>query len=142
MNDILFRDWWDKMYPYLSDRICDVHNFEIFGNSEGALDQYDMMNDIYNMFLYGYIAYVDQQLLIKNLYPVSPSDCPDKISVMKKIWEKYKFDCKVDYFKCRHGINLDDVLMRVFGIGTEMGKGIDYMRIENNDNCVPPFKIV
>lgn len=31
--------------------------------------------------------------------------------------------------------------MSVFGIGTVIAKGIDYMRIENTDNCVPPFKI-
>jgi len=141
MNDILFRDYWDKVYPYLSDRICDVHNFELFGNTEGSLEQYDLMNEIYYMFLYGFIAYNDQELMFKNLYPTAPGICLDKLSVMKEIWNKYSFDCKVDYFKCKHKLDLRDILMSVFGIGTSIGKGIDYMRIENTDNCVPTFKI-
>lgn len=141
MNDILFRDYWDRVYPYLSDRICDVHSFEVFGNAKGALEQYDLMNEIYYMYLYAYIAYYEQQMEFKKLYPTAPGVCPDKLIVMREIWDRFGFECKADYFRCKHGIDLHDLLMRVFGLGTDIGKGIDYMRIENNDDCVPPFKI-
>lgn len=140
MNDILFRDFWDKMFPILSDRICDVHNFEIFGNASGALEQYDLMNDIFYMFLFGYIASYEQDQLLKKQYPAAPGQCPDKLSTMREIWDKFGLDCKAEYFRCKHNINLYE-LMSVFGLGSDMGKGIDYMRIENNDNCIPPFKI-
>lgn len=141
VNDILFRDYWDRVYSYLSDRMCDAHNFEIFGNQAGSTEQYDMMNDIFYMYLYGYIAYYEQQQLFKKQFPEAPGQCPDKISVMRDIWDKFGFECKADYFRCKHHIDLHDLLMRVFGLGTDMGKGIDYMRIENTDDCIPPFKI-
>ena len=142
MYDILFRDFFDAVYPYISDRICDAHNFDCFGNAKGAEEQYDMANDMYYMYTYALVAYNEQQLLFKNLYPTSPDDCPDKVGVMNKIWDHFNFECKVDYFKCKHGMDLSEILRRVFGIGTHIGKGIDFMRIENNDDCIPPFKIV
>ena len=142
MNDILFRDYWDRVYSTLSDLMCDAENYEVFGKAEGALESYDMMNDIWYMFMYGQVAWYEQQLRFKNLYPISPDDCPDKLSVMQAIWEEFEFDCKVEYFRCKHGIDMEDILRRVFGLGTSMGKGIDYMRIENDDDCIPPFKIV
>lgn len=140
-NDILFRDYWDRVYSYLSDRMCDAHNFEIFGNAPESLEQYDLMNDILYMFILAQLAYNEQQQLFKQQYPSVPGMCPDKISVMREIWDKYGFECKADYFRCRHHLDLHDLLMRVFGLGTDMGKGIDYMRIENTDDCIPPFKI-
>src|SRR5687768_8207130 len=95
MNDILFRDYWDMVYPYLSDRICDAYNFESFGKSKETEEQYDMMNDIYYMFLYGLVAYNEQQLLFKNLYPTAPDTCVNKLPVMQQIWDHFEFDCKV-----------------------------------------------
>jgi hypothetical protein len=142
MNDILFRDYWDRVYSHLSDLMCDAENFECFGNQDGATESYDMMNDIWYMFVYGQLAYQEQVLRTKNLYPESTDDCVDSTATKKEIWEEFGFDCKVEYFKCKHKIDLKEILSGVFGLGTSMGKGIDYMRIENNDDCIPTFKIV
>ena len=59
-----------------------------------------------------------------------------------EIWTEFNLDCIVDYFKCKHKMDFKYILQSVFGISTSIGKGIDYMRIENNDDCIPPFKIV
>jgi len=142
MNDILFRDYWDKVYSHLSDLMCDADNFEVFGNQNGATESYDMMNDIWYMFMYGQVAWYEQQLRLKNLYPTAPDECVNPLPVMQDIWNEFGFDCKVDYFRCKHKLDLEDILRSVFGLGTSIGKGIDYMRIENNDDCIPPFKIV
>lgn len=141
MNDILFRDYWDKVYPLLSNYICDAYNYEAFGNADGALESYDMMNDLWYMFFYGKVAYDEMQLRLKNLYSTSTA-CPNKLPTMNDIWDEFAFECKVDYFRCKHNIDMQDILRSVFGLGTSIGKGIDYMRIENNDNCIPSFKIV
>lgn len=142
MNDILFRDYWDKVYPLLSNYICDAHNYEAFGNADGTLESYDMMNDLWYMFFYGQVAYQEMQLRLKNLYSTSQLACPDKTPTMKDIFDEFGFECKIEYFKCKHNIDMKAILQSVFGIGTSIGKGIDYMRIENNDNCIPSFKIV
>lgn len=142
MNDILFRDYWDRVYPLLSDLMCNAENFECFGNQDGATESYDTMNDILYMFVYGQLAYQEQTFRIKNLYPSSVGECIDSSSVKNEIWEEFGFDCKIEYFKCKLKIDLKDILAGVFGLGTNIGKGIDYMRIENDDDCIPPFKIV
>ena len=142
MNDILFRDYWDRVYSHLSDLMCNADNYEVFGNQDGATESYDMMNDIWYMFMYGQVAYQEQQLRIKNLYPSTSDECIDTLAVRREIWDEFGFDCKVEYFKCKHKLDLVEILQGAFGLGTNMGKGIDYMRIENNDDCIPPFKIV
>lgn len=142
MNDILFQNYWDKMYPLLSNLICDAGTYEAFGNSDGSMESYDMMNDLWYMFFYGQIAYQEMQLRLKNLYTTEQNACVNKLPTINGIWNDFGFECKVEYFKCKHGIDMKEILHSVFGIGTGIGKGIDYMRIENNDNCIPPFKIV
>jgi hypothetical protein len=142
MNDVLFQNYWDKIYPMLSDLMCNAENYEVFGNQDGATESYDMMNDLWYMFVYGQIAFYEQQLKLKNIYPETATDCPDKLPTMKEIWDQFGFECMTEYFKCNHGIDMKGILSSVFGLGTSIGKGIDYMRIENNDDCIPPFKIV
>lgn len=141
MNDILFRDYWDKVQEKISDLLCDAENFEAFGNAGGSLDSFDRMNEFWYLFNYAHLAWYEQELRIKNLYPTSPTDCPDTLSVRREIWDEFNFGCIRDYFLCRHKIDILD-LLKPFKIMTDMGEGIDFMRIENNDNCVPPFKIV
>ena len=66
MNDVLFQTYWDKIYPMLSDLMCNAENYEVFGNQDGATESYDMMNDLWYMFVYGQIAFYEQQLKLKN----------------------------------------------------------------------------
>lgn len=143
-NDVFFQGFFDNFYPHLSDLMCDAHNFEVFGNGAGALDSYDMMNDAWYLFMYAQVIEYEQRLRIKNLYPASMAaeDCVNPLPIMQDIWKEFNLDCILDYFKCKHKMDIEYFLRSVFGIGTSIGKGIDYMRIENNDDCIPPFKIV
>ena len=125
-NDIFFRDYFDAVYPHLSDLMCDAHNFEVFGNGSGALDSYDMMNDVWYLFMYAQVIEYEQQLRIKNLYPVSSAveDCVNPLPIMKEIWTEFNLDCIVDYFKCKHKMDFKYILQSVFGINAEEAKNI------------------
>jgi len=138
-QDTVFAQYMGNVYDYLSDLICNVEHYEEYGDSVNATKHYDMMNDVYYMFTYGWIAKLDQdkKILAASLL----TGCVDNDGIKKSIWEEYKFDCMVDYWKCKHNLDLNRLLLP-FGLNYGYDTGIDYMRIENTDPCVPPFKIV
>jgi len=137
--DTAFAQYMGQVLPNLSDYICNVEHYETYGDGKAALDQYDMMNDIWYMFTYAWLAKTDQDIKIQNA-SLGP-ECADLVTIRKDIWKEYKFDCMVDYFKCKHQLNLESLLSPL-GLNYGYNKGIDFMRIENTDPCVPPFKIV
>jgi len=137
--DYAFSQYMGQVLSSLDDYICNAEHNETYGQASEVLNEYDMMNDIYYMFTYAWLAKTAQDIKIQNAS--LGVECADVETIRKDIWKEYKFDCMVDYFKCKHHLDLESLLSPL-GLNYGYNKGIDFMRIENTDPCVPPFKIV
>lgn len=124
-----------------SDLACTAENFEYFGQKPETTDTYDRMNELWYMFIYSMMVGMESDFIIKKNIASAGVSCIDPIATYTDIFKKYNLQCMLDYFQCRHKINAQDIL-DIFGIRTDIRKGIDWMEIENTDPCKAPFKIV
>jgi len=140
-QDTVFANYYENVYDHISNLICNAENQETYGKD--TTHTYDMMNDVYYMFTYGWLAKQSQDKKIKaaSLKLTVTNPCVDEADIRKEIWKEYNFECMRDYWYCKHDIDLQKIL-QPFGLNNGYAIGIDYMRIENTDPCVPPFKIV
>ena len=143
-QDYAFAAYMGIVYTYLADLICNAEQEETFGSTDKANLSYDLMNDIYYLFTYAWFAKMAQDRKEQNAALTSSTNlngCIDIGEVRSEIWAEFNFDCMASYWHCKHDLDLS-TLLSPFGLNNGYDKGIDFMRIENTDPCVPPFKIV
>jgi len=123
-----------------SELVCNAENFEYFGQKPEAIDTYDRMSELWYMFIYSMMVGMEADFIIKKNLASAGATCIDIIPTYKDIFKNYNLQCMLDYFQCRHKIDAQEIL-DIFGIRTDIRTGIDWMTIENTNQCKSPFKI-
>lgn len=125
----LIAQYADAIRPYAKHHWTKSVNHELFGKKD--CHSFKVENDLLLLFFFLLLIYYEKQ--DRNHF----EDCP--LNITDELRTKYKFECIEKYFKC---YNIDvKALENIFGLGTIPADGINFMEIEGDGDCHPPFII-